>query len=81
VTGEVLRVEEPTLFEYQFGMGDEAVKSHVRIALTQDSEAVSLATASTVNAAVFTAAATVCPSMNVVATAGHGRQDDGPPPA
>ena len=40
VTGEVLQVEAPTLFEYKFGMGDGAVMSHVKIALTQESEAV-----------------------------------------
>jgi uncharacterized protein YndB with AHSA1/START domain len=40
VTGEVLRVEAPTLFEYKFGMGDGAVMSRVRIALTQETEAV-----------------------------------------
>ena len=40
VTGEVLGVQAPTLLEYRFGMGDGAVKSHVTIALTQESEAV-----------------------------------------
>ncbi len=40
VTGEVLRVEAPTLLEYKFGMGDGAVMSRVTIALTQESEAV-----------------------------------------
>ena|SRR5215467_1275230 len=40
VTGEVLRVEAPTLFEYRFGMGDGAVKSRVKIVLTQETEAV-----------------------------------------
>jgi len=40
VTGEVLRVEAPTLFEYKFGMGDGAVMSRVQIALTQETEAV-----------------------------------------
>jgi uncharacterized protein YndB with AHSA1/START domain len=40
VTGEVLRVEAPTRFEYKFGMGDGAAMSRVTIALTQESEAV-----------------------------------------
>jgi len=40
VTGEVIRAEAPTLFEYRFGMGDGAVKSRVKIALTQETEAV-----------------------------------------
>jgi uncharacterized protein YndB with AHSA1/START domain len=40
VTGEVLRVEAPTLLEYRFGMGDGAVTSRVKVALTQESEAV-----------------------------------------
>ena len=40
VTGEVLRVEVPKLFEYRFGMGDGAVMSRVTIALTPESEAV-----------------------------------------
>jgi uncharacterized protein YndB with AHSA1/START domain len=40
VTGEVLRVDAPTRFEYRFGMGDGAVMSRVAIALTQESEAV-----------------------------------------
>ena len=40
VTGEVLRVEPPTLLEYKFGMGDGAVMSRVQVALTQESEAV-----------------------------------------
>jgi len=40
VTGEVLRVEAPTLFEYKFGMGDGAVMCRVQIALTQETEAV-----------------------------------------
>jgi uncharacterized protein YndB with AHSA1/START domain len=40
VTGEVVRAEAPTLFEYRFGMGDGAVMSHVLIALTPESEAV-----------------------------------------
>jgi len=40
VTGEVLRVEAPTLFEYKFGMGDGAVMSRVKIALTPETEAV-----------------------------------------
>ncbi len=40
VTGEVLKVEAPTRFEYKFGMGDGAVMSRVTIALTQETEAV-----------------------------------------
>jgi uncharacterized protein YndB with AHSA1/START domain len=40
VTGEVMRVEALTLFEYRFGMGDGAVMSRVKIALTPESEAV-----------------------------------------
>ena len=40
VTGEVLRVEAPTLFEYRFGMGDGAVMSRVQITLTPETEAV-----------------------------------------
>ena len=40
VTGEVLRVEAPTLLEYKFGMGDGGVMSRVTVALTPESEAV-----------------------------------------
>ena len=40
VTGEVLRAEAPTLLEYKFGMGDGAVMSRVKVALTQETEAV-----------------------------------------
>jgi uncharacterized protein YndB with AHSA1/START domain len=40
VTGEVLRVEAPTRFEYMFGMGAGAVMSRVTITLTQETEAV-----------------------------------------
>jgi uncharacterized protein YndB with AHSA1/START domain len=40
VTGEVLRADAPKLLEYRFGMGDGAVKSHVKLELTQESEAV-----------------------------------------
>lgn len=40
VTGEVLKAEPPTLFEYKFGMGDGARMSKVSIALTQETEAV-----------------------------------------
>ena len=40
VTGEVIRAEAPTLFEYRFGMGDGAVKSRVKITLTRETEAV-----------------------------------------
>ena len=34
VTGEVLRVEAPKLFEYRFGMGDGKVMSRVKVELT-----------------------------------------------
>lgn len=40
VTGKVLRAEAPTLLEYNFGMGDGAKMSHVKIELTPESEAV-----------------------------------------
>ena len=40
VTGAVLQVEAPRRFEYAFGMGDGAIKSHVTIELTPESEAV-----------------------------------------
>jgi uncharacterized protein YndB with AHSA1/START domain len=40
VTGEVLRVEAPKLFEYKFGMGDGAVMSRVKVELTPETEAV-----------------------------------------
>ena len=40
VTGEVLRVEPPKLFEYKFGMGDGAVRSRVKVELTPETEAV-----------------------------------------
>jgi len=40
VTGEVVRVEAPALLEYKFGMGDGAVMSRVKVALTPESEAV-----------------------------------------
>ena len=40
VTGEVVKVEAPTRFEYRFGMGDGAVKSRVTITLTPETEAV-----------------------------------------
>jgi uncharacterized protein YndB with AHSA1/START domain len=40
VTGEVLKVEAPTRFEYRFGMGDGAVMSRATITLTQETEAV-----------------------------------------
>ena len=40
VTGEVVRMEAPRLFEYKFGMGDGAVKSRVKVELTPESEAV-----------------------------------------
>ena len=40
VTGEVLRVEPPRLFEYKFGMGDGAVMSRVKVELTPETEAV-----------------------------------------
>src|SRR4026208_210981 len=38
VTGEVLRVEAPTLLEYKFGMGDGSVTSRVKLTLTQETE-------------------------------------------
>jgi uncharacterized protein YndB with AHSA1/START domain len=40
VTGEVLKVDAPKLFEYRFGMGDGAVMSRVRVELTPETEAV-----------------------------------------
>jgi uncharacterized protein YndB with AHSA1/START domain len=40
VTGEVVRVEAPTLLEYRFGMGEGTVMSRVTGALTQETEAV-----------------------------------------
>ena len=40
VTGEVLRVEAPKLLEYEFGMGDGAVMSRVKVELTPETEAV-----------------------------------------
>ena len=40
VTGEVLKADPPARLEYEFGMGDGAVKSRVTIALTQETEAV-----------------------------------------
>jgi uncharacterized protein YndB with AHSA1/START domain len=40
VTGEVLRVEAPTLLEYKFGMGDGARMSRVNVTLTPETEAV-----------------------------------------
>jgi uncharacterized protein YndB with AHSA1/START domain len=40
VTGEVMRVEAPTLLEYRFGMGDGALMSRVKVELTPESEAV-----------------------------------------
>ena len=40
VTGEVLRVEAPTLLEYKFGMGEGTVKSRVKVELTPETEAV-----------------------------------------
>src|SRR5438445_7535948 len=42
VTGEVLRVEPPKLFEYKFGMGDGAVMSRVKVKLTRETEAVNV---------------------------------------
>jgi uncharacterized protein YndB with AHSA1/START domain len=36
----VLRVEQPKLLEYKFGMGDGAVMSRVRVELTTETEAV-----------------------------------------
>jgi uncharacterized protein YndB with AHSA1/START domain len=40
VTGKVLRVDAPTMLEYQFGMGDGAVMSRVKVELTPETEAV-----------------------------------------
>ena len=40
VTGQVLAVDAPVRLEYKFGMGDGAVMSRVKIALTQETEAV-----------------------------------------
>jgi uncharacterized protein YndB with AHSA1/START domain len=40
VTGEVLRVEAPKLFEYKFGMGEGLVMSRVKVELTPETEAV-----------------------------------------
>jgi uncharacterized protein YndB with AHSA1/START domain/predicted enzyme related to lactoylglutathione lyase len=40
VTGEVLRVEKPKLFEYKFGVGDGKVMSKVKVELTPETEAV-----------------------------------------
>jgi uncharacterized protein YndB with AHSA1/START domain len=43
VTGKVLRVDAPKLWEYKFGMGDGAVMSRVKIELTPETEAVKVA--------------------------------------
>jgi uncharacterized protein YndB with AHSA1/START domain len=40
VTGQVTHAVGPRLFEYEFGMGMGEVKSHVKIELTPESEAV-----------------------------------------
>jgi uncharacterized protein YndB with AHSA1/START domain len=40
VTGQVLRADPPTLFEYKFGMGAGETMSRVRITLTPETEAV-----------------------------------------
>ncbi len=40
VSGEVIRADPPRLLEYLFGLGDGAKKSHVRIELTPETEAV-----------------------------------------
>lgn len=40
VTGRVLRVDTPRLFEYEFGMGMGEKMSHVTVELTPESEAV-----------------------------------------
>jgi uncharacterized protein YndB with AHSA1/START domain len=40
VTGRLIKVEAPKLFEYNFGMGLGESMSHVRIELTPESEAV-----------------------------------------
>jgi uncharacterized protein YndB with AHSA1/START domain len=36
VTGEIVRVDAPTLLEYKFGVGDGAVASRVKVTLTQE---------------------------------------------
>lgn len=38
--GRVLKVEAPALLEYDFGMGMGESRSHVKVELTQESEAV-----------------------------------------
>lgn len=40
VTGQIIRAEAPRLLEYNFGMGNGEVMSHVKIELTPESEAV-----------------------------------------
>jgi uncharacterized protein YndB with AHSA1/START domain len=40
VTGRVIQADAPKLFEYEFGMGMGETMSHVKIALTPESEAV-----------------------------------------
>jgi len=40
VTGEVVTVDPPKLFEYKFGRGDGAVMSRVKVELTSETEAV-----------------------------------------
>jgi uncharacterized protein YndB with AHSA1/START domain len=40
VTGEVLRVEQPNLLEYKFGMGMGETLSRVKVELTPETEAV-----------------------------------------
>ncbi len=40
VTGEILHADAPRLLEYNFGMGDGAVMSHVKVELIPESEAV-----------------------------------------
>ena len=40
VTGRIIKVDAPKLLEYDFGMGMGDTKSHVRIELTPESEAV-----------------------------------------
>src|SRR5579862_7525857 len=40
VTGVVVRIDPPRVFEYRFGMGDGAVMSRVKVELTPETEAV-----------------------------------------
>ena len=40
VTGRIIKVDAPTLLEYEFGMGMGDTMSHVKIELTPESEAI-----------------------------------------